>query len=132
MVVATIPVVRHTYGLLPGDTSPWSRLRPASGANTSWPARLPAALADAVAWILLLDVLLSLLPGHGSIAFIFFHLPNWVPAAPLIPAAIAAGILLRFRPAIVAAIAIAASNAAAYLVLRSSGAIGGWPARNTT
>jgi uncharacterized SAM-binding protein YcdF (DUF218 family) len=120
-------VVRLTYNLVPGNASPWSWLWPFAGVNTSWPARLPAALADAVAWILLLDALLSpLLPGHGSIAFIFFHLPNWVPAAPLIPAAIAMGILLRFRPAVAAAIAIAASNAAAYLALRSSGAVGGW------
>ena len=58
----------------------WAFLRPDASANTSRLARSPGALADAVAWIILLDAALSILPGHGSIAFIFFHVPGWKPA----------------------------------------------------
>ena len=108
------------------DRGAWAFLRPDDSANTSWLARARAALADAVAWILLLDAALSLLPGHGSIAFIFFDVPAWLPAARLIPPALAVGILLRFRPAVIAAVAIAASNAATYLALRSAGMVSGW------
>ena len=87
-----------------------------------------AAFADAIGAILLLDALLSLLlPGHSSIAFVFFDLPDWLPMGPIWPAAMGAAILLRLRPGIVAAIALAAWNAAAYLALLAGGRVTGSP-----
>jgi uncharacterized SAM-binding protein YcdF (DUF218 family) len=97
------------------------------GARRMTARRLATAFGDAAAWILLIDAVLSVAAaGHGSIAFVFFHLPDWVPAGPLVPTAIAAGILLRFRPAVVAAVLLAGANAGQYLALRSAGAVSGW------
>jgi len=80
-----------------------------------------------VGLILLIDAALSLAPGHCSIGPVFFHLPAWVPAGRLWPAVFGAGILLRFRPVIAAAIAVALWNALDYAVLVEAGAIRGLP-----
>ena len=91
--------------------------------GTDGPRRLRTAGADAVGLILLIDAALSLAPGHCSIGPVFFHLPAWVPAGRLWPAVFGAGILLRFRPVIAAAIAVALWNALDYAVLVEAGAI---------
>ncbi len=91
------------------------------------PRRWPGVLADAIGLILLVDAAASLLPGHGSIAFVFFHVPQWVPLAPLWPAALAAGILLRVRPLIAAAIVLAGLNTLEYTVLLAAGRVSGSP-----
>jgi len=91
------------------------------------PGRLWASLADAVAVFLLLDAALGVLPGHGSIAFVFFHLPRGLPLREALPAALGVGVLLRCRPAIAAGLAVAAGNAVTYASLRAAGAVAGWP-----
>jgi len=91
------------------------------------PHAIWAALADAAAVVLLLDAALGLLrPGHGSIAFVFFHLPRWLPLREAVPAVFALGLLLRVRPVIGAAIAVAGWNAVTYLALRAGGVVVGW------
>ena len=90
------------------------------------PRAIWAALADAVGWILVLDAALRLIPGHGSIAFVFFDLPRWLPWRSAWPAVLGAAILLRARPLICAAAAVATCNALTYVGLRAGGQITGW------
>lgn len=91
------------------------------------PSALWAAGADAIAVILLLDAFIRLLPGRSSLAFVFFHVPAWLPLAPTVPAAIAAGVLLRVRPVVKGAIVLAFCNALAYLALLRTGRLTGSP-----
>jgi len=89
--------------------------------------RLAAAFADAIGLLLLIDAALALSPAHSPIGWVFFHLPAWVPLGPALPALIGAAVLLRWRPGIAAAVALAAWNAGEYFRLVSSGAIAGLP-----
>ena len=124
----------------PGRGGPWSLLflpsRHSSPSCHSWltaarrvaePSALWAAGADAIAVILLLDAFIRLLPGRSSLAFVFFHVPAWLPLAPAVPAAIAAGVLLRVRPVVKGAIVLAFCNALAYLALLRTGRLTGSP-----
>ena len=89
--------------------------------------RIHTAFADAIGLILLVDAVLALSPGRGSIAWVFFHVPGWVPLGRIVPALIGAAILLRCRPVIAAAIALAAWNAGQYFDLLGAAVISGMP-----
>lgn len=90
------------------------------------PHRLWAAFADAAALILVIDLLLQAIPGHGSIGPIFFHLPGWVPLGRFWPGLLGLAVLLRFGPLVRVAIAVAMWNAIVYLSLLRAGALAGW------
>lgn len=87
--------------------------------------RVITAVADAIGLILVIDAALSLLPGHASIGEVFFMAPNWLAGRTLVPAALGAAILLRFRPLILAAVAVAVVNTWQYGRLLSEGHIAG-------
>ena len=89
--------------------------------------RLWTALADAIGIILLADAALSLASGRMSIGGVFFHVPRWLPLARFVPGAIGAAVLLRYRPVIVAGMALAVFNAFEYFHLRGVGVIVGLP-----
>lgn len=76
--------------------------------------------------ILVADAVLSAVTGWSSIGHVFFLLPG-APAAAVWPALLGVGILARYRPAVVAAIAVAAWNALAYSAALDAGAITGLP-----
>ena len=92
----------------------------------SQPHRAWAFLADAAGIILVLDAVLLAVRGHGSIGFIFFHLPAWLPFREVWPGVLGAGILLRCRPIVAVAVAVAMWNAWAYACLRAGGHLAGW------
>jgi uncharacterized SAM-binding protein YcdF (DUF218 family) len=90
------------------------------------PGRLWVALADAVGLILVLDLALQLVPGHGSIGGIFFYLPPWVPVRRLWPGLFGVGIVLRSAVLIRLAVVVAMWNAVSYVSLLAGGQVRGW------
>lgn len=94
---------------------PW--LRPA------W----PALLADAIGVFLVFDTAWTVGAGCPGMGFLLFDLPYVLPWPAAWLAVLGLGILLRWRLAVAAGIALGVCNSVQYFALRAGGRIGGLP-----